>query len=81
MVHNLRLEPDNDIDAIRYLQHSLGDGMIVPEDDEDAWDDDCSSNEESDNGYCSDDDNEDDDDDMVVGAFYQVFSTRWSGRV
>ena len=64
MVHNLRLEPDIDIDAIRYLQHLLRDGMITPEDDEDAWADDCSSNEES------DDDSEDDDDDMVVGAFY-----------
>lgn len=65
MVHNLRLKPNIDIDAIRYLQHSLGDG-ITPEDDEDAWGDDCSD----------DDNSEDDDDDMVVGAFYQVFSTR-----
>jgi hypothetical protein len=73
MVHNLRLEPDIDIDAIKYLQHSLRDGMITPEDGEDAWADDCSSNEESDNDYCSDDD-------TVVGAFYQVFSTRWPGR-
>jgi hypothetical protein len=75
-VRNLRLEPDIDIGAIRYLQCSLRDGMLTPEDNEDAWSNDCSSDEESDNDYCSDDDNEDDDDDMVVGAFYQVFSTR-----
>lgn len=49
MVDNLRLESDIDIEAIRYLQHSLGGGMLTPEDDKDAWGDDCSSNEESDN--------------------------------
>jgi hypothetical protein len=54
------MEPDVDIEAIKYLQHSCGDGMLTPEDDEDAWGDDC-----------SDDDNEDDDDDMVAEACYQ----------
>jgi len=40
MMRQLRLEPDIDIEAIRYLQHSLGSEMLTPEDDEDAWGDD-----------------------------------------
>jgi hypothetical protein len=80
-VHNLRLEADINIEATKYLQHSLGDEMLTPEDDEDVWGDDCSSNEESDNDYCSDD-NEDDDDDIVVGAFYQVSNEMiWVGMI
>ena len=54
-MHNLRLEPDIDIEAINYLQQSLRHGMLTLEDGEDTWGDDCSSNEESEN-------------DTVVGA-------------